>query len=87
VAGGSGNDQHYICTGGTDTYGFPMVYPGGSCSAALGDFSGLGYSAAQIRQTFLVSSGDAILTLNYAVCLEDGGHAANEQPYFKMRVL
>lgn len=86
VAGGSGNDQHYICTGGTDTYGFPMVYPGGSCSAALGDFSGLGYGAAQVRQTFLVTSGDAILTLNYAVCLEDGGHAANEQPYFKMRV-
>lgn len=86
VASGSGNDQHYICNGGTDTYGFPMVYPGGTCSAALGDFSGLGYGAAQIRQTFLVSSGDAILTLNYAVCLEDGGHAANEQPYFRMRV-
>jgi len=84
--GTSGNDQHYICTGGTDTYGFPMVYPGGSCSAALGDFAGLGYDAAQIRQTFLVSSGDAILTLNYAVCLEDGGHSANEQPYFRMRV-
>lgn len=82
----SGADQHYITNGGTDTYGFPMVYPGGSCSAAIGDFSGLGYDAAQIRQTFLVSSGDAILTLNYAVALEDGGHAANEQPYFRMRV-
>lgn len=82
----SGTDQHYICNGGTDTYGFPMVYPGGSCSAEIGDFSGLGYDASQIRQTFLVSSGDAILTLNYAVCLEDGGHAANEQPYFRMRV-
>jgi gliding motility-associated-like protein len=83
---GSGNDQHYICNGGTDTYGFPMVYPGGSCSAAIGDFTGYGNMASQIRQTFLVSNGDAILTLHYAVCLEDGGHTLVEQPYFRMRV-
>ncbi|HCA82800.1 MAG TPA: hypothetical protein DEP18_03370 [Flavobacteriales bacterium] len=82
----SGSEQHYITTGGTDTYGFPMVYPGGSCSAEIGDFTGYNYMAAQIRKTFLVSAGDAILTLHYAVVLEDGGHTANEQPYFRMRV-
>ncbi len=84
--GGSASDQHYIVTGGTDQFGFPMVYPGGTCTAEIGDFTGIGNGASQIRQTFLVSTGDAILTLNYAVCLEDGGHAPVDQPYFKMRV-
>jgi gliding motility-associated-like protein len=84
--GGSGSDQHYITTGGNDTYGFPMVYPGGSCSAAIGDFTGYNYMASQIRKTFLVSAGDAILTLHYAAVLEDGGHTAAEQPYFRVRV-
>jgi len=84
---GSGYEQHYITNGGTDPIGgFPMVYPGGTCSASIGDFTNYNYGASRITQTFLVSSSDAILTLNYAVCLEDGGHVANEQPYFVMRV-
>lgn len=87
VPAGSGFEQHYITNGGTDPIGgFPMVYPGGTCSASIGDFTNYNYGASRITQTFLVSSSDAILTLNYAVCLEDGGHVANEQPYFVMRV-
>lgn len=86
-AAGSGTEQHYIVNGGTDPIGgFPMVYPGGTCSAEIGDFTNYGNGASQIRKTFMVSSGDAILTLNYAVCLEDAGHTAAEQPYFRMRV-
>lgn len=86
-AAGSGTDQHYITNGGTDAIGgFPMVYPGGTCSAEIGDFTGTGNGASQIKKTFLVSSGDAILTLNYAVCLDDAGHTPEEQPYFRMRV-
>lgn len=85
--GTSSADQHYICTGGTDGIGgFPMVYPGGTCSAEIGNFGGYNNGASQISQTFLVSAGDAILVLNYAVCLEDAGHTANEQPFFRMRV-
>lgn len=88
VAAGScsGTDQHYICNGGTDPNGFPMVFPGGTCSAALGDFAGTGNMASQIRQTYLVSSSDAILILNYAVVLQDPAHTPEEQPYFRMRV-
>lgn len=88
LGSGSGYDQHYICTGGTDAIGgFPMVSPtGGGCTAAIGDFTQINYGAAQISKTFLVSSGDAILTLNYAVCLQDAGHTPAEQPYFRMRV-
>lgn len=87
ISSGSSYDEHYICTTGTDGIGgFPMVYPGGSCTAAIGDFTNTGNGAAQITKTFLVTSGDAILTLHYAVCLQDAGHAANEQPYFRMRV-
>jgi large repetitive protein len=84
---GSAYDQHYICTAGTDGIGgFPMVYPGGTCTAAIGDFTNTNYGASQITKQFMVSSGDAILTLNYAVCLQDAGHTAAEQPYFRMRV-
>ncbi len=87
MGAGSAYDEHYICTAGTDGIGgFPTVYPGGTCTAAIGDFSNTGNGAAQITKTFLVSTGDAILTLNYAVCLQDAGHTANEQPYFRMRV-
>ncbi|HLP12600.1 MAG TPA: PKD domain-containing protein [Flavobacteriales bacterium] len=87
VMSGSAYDEHYICTGGTDGIGgFPLVYPGGTCSAAIGDFTMTGNGASQIKKTFLVSTGDAILTLNYAVCLQDAGHTPNEQPYFRMRV-
>lgn len=84
---GSGYDQHYIVNGGTDAIGgFPMVYPGGTCTAAIGDFTNTNYGASQISQTFLVSAGDAILVLNYAVVLDDAGHTPAEQPYFRMRV-
>ncbi len=82
-----GNNQHAIVTGGTDVNGgFPMVYPGGSCSALLGDFEEAGYNAAILTQTFQVSATDAVLLLNYAVVLEDPGHTVNQQPYFRVRV-
>lgn len=83
----SGGIQHYITTGGTSAVGgFPQVFPGGTCSAAIGNFTTSGNGAAQLKQTFLVSNSNAILTLHYAVVLQDAGHTANEQPYFRVRV-
>jgi gliding motility-associated-like protein len=82
-----GLDQHAITSGGTDaSSGYPMVLPGGSCSALIGDFDEGGSNASVLRQTFLVSSNDAVIILNYAAVLEDPNHSTNEQPYFRVRV-
>jgi gliding motility-associated-like protein len=64
-----------------------MVNPdGGSCSVMLGDYTAYNYGAASMRKTFLVSPGNAVLTISYAAVLEDGGHTAGEQPFFRVRV-
>lgn len=80
--------NHVIVTGGIDAQGgFPMVYPGGGgTSVMLGNGIGTGNGAARIRQTFLVDASSAAFSYHYAVVLNDAGHTANEQPYFKVRV-
>ena len=46
------------------------------------------YSGGEsIQQTYTVTAANALLTYNYAVVLNDGGHANGEQPYFSISVL
>ncbi len=91
----AGNVNQAISIGGTDDIGgFPMVYPGGSCSGVIGDFQETSsnaagvFSASQIQKTFLVSATNSLMILHYAVVLENGGnsHSNIQQSYFKVRV-
>ncbi len=80
-----GAPQHTIMTGnGLDPCGqFPVVNPGGTCSARLGDGAVSGYGAARLEQTFTVANNNAIFTYYYAVVVQDALHANNEQPFFR----
>ncbi|MCX6311708.1 MAG: PKD domain-containing protein [Bacteroidetes bacterium] len=74
---------------GTDFYGgFPCVAPGGNYSVRLGN-DGNGnpnYEGEGIQQTFTVSNSNTAFTYDYAVVLEDGGHSAQDQPYFRIQM-
>ncbi|MBN8702345.1 MAG: PKD domain-containing protein [Bacteroidetes bacterium] len=73
---------------GTDGCGgFSVVSPlTGSYSAMLNDNCS-GDQGSVLEQTFTVSNLNTMLTIAYAVVLEDGGHTQNEQPYFRAEVL
>ena len=43
-------------------------------------------SAEKLTQTFVVTAANALLTYQYAVVLNDGGHNIGEQPYFQANV-
>ncbi len=67
--------------------GFPTVPPnGGQYSVRLGNNCS-NYMGETIEQTFTVDPNNTSFTYRYAVVLNDGGHSANEQPYFKIEVL
>jgi gliding motility-associated-like protein len=76
-----------IMTSGTDPLaGFPVVFSGTS-SLRLGDVSiSETYSGASVEQTFPVTATNSDFIYNYAVVLEDGGHANNEQPFFQVDI-
>lgn len=81
--------HHTIMTGaGTDAMGgFPVVNPdGGSFSLMIGDGIGVNNSAADASQTFLVDASSAAFSYSYAVVLDDNGHSAVDQPYFKINM-
>lgn len=60
---------------------------GGTCSALLGDATGVGAKGASMKQTFLVDSQNAVFTYSYAAFLQDPtGHATKEKPYFRVKV-
>ena len=40
----------------------------------------------QLSQTFVVTAANALISFDYAVVLNDGGHANGEQPYFHVTV-
>lgn len=65
--------------------GFPTVAPGGNYSVRLGN-SCANYMGEIIEQTFTVAPGNTSFTYQYAVVLNDGGHSAGEQPYFKIEM-
>ncbi len=73
-----GNDP--ICGGIT----FPP--PGGGNCMQLGN-SGTGAQAEAVRYSLTVDPSNALFIYNYAVVLEDPGHAPNEQPTFNLRIL
>jgi gliding motility-associated-like protein len=86
---GAPGPHHTIMGPGTDpVVGIPTVNPngGGNFSLRLGDGTGSNYRAASIRQTFLVDNNNAAFVYSYAVILENPGHTAGEQPFFKINM-
>lgn len=65
--------------------GFPGVAPGGNYSVRLGGTTA-NYQGEILEQTFTVAPGNTAFTYQYAVVLNDGGHSAGEQPYFKIEM-
>ena len=43
-------------------------------------------SAEDLAQTFKVTTSNALFSYNYAVILNDGGHANGQQPYFRVLI-
>ncbi len=81
--------SHQIVTAGNDPVVnvIPRVNPdGGSFSCRLGDGTATQNGAAKMRQTFLVTPTNSILTYSYAVVFQDPGHQLRQQPYFSVRV-
>ena len=71
---------------GTDACGgFPVVAPGGSFSAQLGNNINGAFSE-QLFQRFAVTAANANFTLQYAVVMENPGHAFFDQPFFRIEV-
>ncbi|HTL81797.1 MAG TPA: PKD domain-containing protein, partial [Bacteroidia bacterium] len=82
------NARHTIVSAasGNDMYGgFPCVAPGGNYSVRLGN-TYANYQGEAIEQTFTVGPGNTSFTYQYAVVLNDGGHSAGEQPYFRIEM-
>ncbi|HTB32679.1 MAG TPA: gliding motility-associated C-terminal domain-containing protein [Bacteroidia bacterium] len=66
----------------------PVVSPfGGHYSVMLGDSTQVNYGVAILSQTFLVGSGNANLTYQYAVFLENPSHNFFQQPFFTVKIL
>ncbi|TND08494.1 MAG: PKD domain-containing protein [Bacteroidetes bacterium] len=83
------NARHTIMSvaGGNDPCGgFPVVAPGGNYSVRLGGTTA-NYQGEILEQTFTVAPGNTSFTYQYAVVLNDGGHSAGEQPYFKIEMI
>jgi gliding motility-associated-like protein len=72
---------------GNDPCGaFPAVAPnGGLYSVRMGQTCA-SYQGEILEQTFTVAPGNTSFTYEYAVVLNDGGHSAGEQPYFKIEM-
>ncbi len=83
TAGGSGS----TFSGGIDNCsGQSVVAPGGGTNSLLLNDNSTGGKMQEIKQTFLVSASNNIFTYQYLAVLEDGGHAASDQPYFSSEV-
>jgi len=76
-------------------YNLPVVWPGGSGYAArMGTMwqsveagNNLYGDGETMSYTFVVTPGNCNFTYHYAVVLEDGGHAPDEQPYFSVKMM
>lgn len=83
--------RHTIMAGaGTDPFtcgGLPVVPPGGTSSARLGN-SNTGAQAERLVYSMTVSPDNALFIYQYAVVLENpDDHLPEEQPEFSMRIL
>ena len=82
--------QLSITSGGNDAIvpSISRVSPwGGTHSVMLGDSTWLGFGAAILSKTFLVTPGNENLTYEYAVLLENPGHCYGNQPIFSVTIL
>jgi gliding motility-associated-like protein len=81
--------RHTIMTGKeVDIYTcdkIPVVAPGGSFSARLGNDRG-GRQIETLSYTLNVTEENSLFIYKYAVVLQDPGHEPEEQPYFKVSV-
>ncbi|MBN8702085.1 MAG: PKD domain-containing protein [Bacteroidetes bacterium] len=87
-----GAPLHNIVSGGFDpTLGgtlLPQVAPGGNFSVVLGDYSRGGGYAAQLEQTFFVTSSNSNFTYQYAAVVHGklGYHTHSDQAFFRVDV-
>jgi gliding motility-associated-like protein len=78
-----------ITSPGPDPAGAPInqVYPGGGThSAMIGDANNNGSNAGGLSTSFTVDATTTNFTYSYAVVLQDGGHSANDQPFFMLNL-
>lgn len=83
------NARHTIITsisGNDPCGGFLPLHPGGNYSVRLGGTTP-NYQGEILEQTFTPLAADTIVTVYYAVVLNDGGHAPIDQPYFRIDLL
>jgi gliding motility-associated-like protein len=66
--------------------GQPVVAPGGGAYSLCLNNNTSGGKMQEIKQTFLVSATNNVFTYQYLAVLQDGGHAASDQPYFFSQV-
>jgi hypothetical protein len=66
--------------------GFPVVCPGGVFSVKLGN-NATGGIADRLENTFLVTSTNTLFAYNYAIVINDGGHAVAQQTRFTAEVI
>lgn len=81
--------NHFIMTSGYDPVVggtlLPVVFPGGGTySMRLGNAQAEN-GGESIAYSFTVDANNPNFTYNYAVVLNDGGHAPGEQPLFRVR--
>lgn len=78
--------QTIVTGAGNDPIGgFPLVAPGGTYSARLGNNIS-GAQAEQLTKTFQVTTATTTYTYKYAVVLQDPGHDVAAQPYFVIQM-
>jgi hypothetical protein len=86
----NGSIQHSFVTSGNDPIisSIPRTFPGGNnVSVLLGDGQDIWGKASIIKRTFLVTQDNSKLIYRYAVVLQDPSHSANEQPFFRTRLI
>ena len=62
-----------------------MTQVEGAVTAAKGQLN-MALNGATIEQYFPVTASNAFFIYNYAAVLQNGGHASNEQPFFKVEL-
>lgn len=75
------------CVAGIDGYGNFSTTSPLSGDVLLLNNACAGGKIQKAAQTFMVSPANVSFTFAYAVVLQDGGHPANQQPYFYVNVL
>lgn len=64
----------------------PLTPPLGGISAMVGDGPVPGKGVGILEQTFKVNASNPILTLQYAIVLQNPGHTGFQQPFFRIEL-